>query len=79
MLYYNYTAAEAYAKSCGLALQPERVAEFDKLASAHAFTQAQVDIAMQVHIRHVAFLFQPKSYGWKQRIVLALHFLFGRK
>lgn len=79
MLNYNYTAAETYAKSCGILLQTERLDEFDKLAAAHAFTQAQVDIAMQCHIRNVALAFYVGTYTWKQRIMIALNFLFGRK
>lgn len=76
---YNYTAAEAYAKACGLVLQQERLAEFDQLSFAHGFSQAQVDVAMQIHLRHVAFIMLPSSYTFKQRIMLALYFLFGRK
>lgn len=75
---FNYSASEAYAKSCGLALEHNRLAEFDQLAAAHGFTQSQVDVAMQVHIRHVAWLFNPKNYTFKQRIMLALYFLFGK-
>lgn len=76
---YNYKSAEDYAKACGLVLQQERLAEFDQLAFAHGFSQAQVDVAMQIHLRHVAFILLPSSYTLKQRILLALHFLFGRK
>ena len=74
---YNFSAAESYAKSCNLSLLPEKIAEFDQLASAHGFTQAQVDIAMQLHIRQTAWNFYPGNYSLKKRIKLALHFLFG--
>lgn len=76
---FNYSNAEVYAKSCGLVLQAERLQEFDQLAAAHGFTQSQVDVAMQIHIRHIAWLFNPKNYTFKQRILVALYFLFGRK
>lgn len=76
---YNFTASETYAKSLGIFLLPDKVVEFDQLAAAHGFTQAQVDVAMQMHIRHIAWLLTPKSYNWKQRFALAFHFLFRSK
>lgn len=76
---YNFTSAEAYAKSHGIFLLPDKVAEFDQIATAHGFTQAQVDVAMQMHIRHIAWIMNPKTYSYKQRLMLAFHFLFRRK
>lgn len=79
MTNYNYTDAEAYAKACGIFLLPDKLLEFDQMAQAHGFSQAQVNVAIQIHIRHVSWLFDPKNYSLKQRIALALWFLFGRK
>ena len=78
-LNYNYEVWPDYCKAHGLIWIPEWVENFDQLAKAHGYTQAQVDIAIQSHLVQVEHLFSPKTYNWKQRILLALWFLFGRK
>ena len=76
---YNYSGAAAYAKAIGVEFFESWVENFDQQAQAFGFSQAQVDIAMQHHLWHVKFLFSPKTYNFKQRLMLAGHFLFGRK
>ena len=76
---YDYTDIEAYAKKEGIYLLPDKLDEFDQMARAHSFSQAQVSVAMQIHIKHISWIFNPKNFPLKMRIGLALHFLFGRK
>ena len=77
---YDYSSGEKYAKACGLIWMQEWVEGFDELAKAHGFTQAQVDVAIQSHLYNVSkFLFNPKTYTFKPRVLLASWFLFGRK
>jgi len=40
------------------------------------YDSAQVDGAMSAHIWAVEFIFNPRSYTFKQRLMLAFHFLF---
>ena len=78
MMNYDYTASEAYCKSIGLFwLGDDFVRDADTEAHALGFTQEQVEAAMRHHLWQVKWLFTPSTYNWKQRILLALHFLFG--
>lgn len=75
---YNYQASKDYCKKIGLVwLGDDFVKEADADAQDSGFTQAQVDLAMRHHLWQIKFLFNPKTYGLKQRVLLALHFLFG--
>lgn len=78
-LNYDYTASKAYCESIGLFwLGDDFIRAADAEAFALNFTQEQVDAAMRHHLWQVRFLFNPKTYKWKMRIALALHFLFGK-
>ncbi len=78
-LNYDYTASKAFCESIGLFwLGDDFVRAADLEAAQLAFTQEQVDAAMRHHLWQVRCLFNPKSYNWKHRIALALHFLFGK-
>lgn len=79
MLNYSYTQWPIYCKEHGLVWVSEWVENFDQLAKAHNFTQAQVDIAVQCHLAQVEHLFTPANYTWSQRMCLVLWFIFGRK
>lgn len=75
---YNYSAGEEYAKQCGLSWKPEWVTEFDQMAAAHDFTQAQVDVAVHLYLWQLATrIFNVKSYSLKERFMLAFYFLTG--
>jgi hypothetical protein len=76
---FNYSQWPDYCKKNGLVWIPEWVENFDQLAKAHGYTQAQVDIAIQAHLVQIKHLFTPTIYTFKQRIALAFHFLFRRK
>lgn len=78
MMNYDYSGVERYAKSLGLDFQIDWVADFDQQAAAFGLSQAQVDMVMQHHLLHVKRLFIPQIYMWRQRIKLALFFLFGK-
>lgn len=75
---YDYTASEAYCKQIGLQWLPERVQYVDDMAKNYGFTQEQLDAAMRCHLWEVRLLFDPRSYTFLQRCLIALHYLFGR-
>lgn len=76
--HYDFTASKVYCQSIGLKwLGDEWLMNADADANAHGFTQGQFDIAMRHMLWHVKTLFTPSLYGWRGRIILALHFLFG--
>lgn len=76
---YDYTASKVYCESIGLVwLGDAFLIDADTEAYLLDFTQVQVDAAMRHHLWQTKFLFDPKTYNWKQRIGLALHFLFGK-
>ena len=76
---FNYEASKDYAEKIGLIWKPEWLSEFDALAAAHNFTQAQVDIALQCHSYITRYrLFNPKSYTLRQRFLLAFYLIFGK-
>lgn len=79
MTNFNYESGIAYAKKLGLTWIPEWVEDFDQQAAAHGYTQAQVDLAIQHHLQQVKHLFSTSTYTFRQRVLLALHFIFGRK
>lgn len=79
ILHYDYTESYQYCEDIGLHwLGDDFLIEADKDAFLTGFTQNQVDVAMRHHLWQVRHLFNPKSYKWYQRILLAFHFIFGR-
>lgn len=76
---YDYVESKAFCKSIGLVwLGDDFVRAADEEAFKLNFTQDQIDAAMRHHFWQVKFLFDPKSYKWYKRPLLAWHFLFGR-
>ena len=77
-LFYDYGSSKIYCESIGLAWLGD---DFVRLADADAhrlgMTQEQVEKAMRHHLWQVRWLFTPKNYSMRQRIGLALMFLFG--
>lgn len=77
-MHYDYDGSKNYCEQIGLVwLGDDFVRAADMDAYQYGFTQAQVDIAMRHHLWQIHHLFDPKSYGLKQRFLLACHFLFG--
>lgn len=77
-LNFDYSDAKMYCQQIGLEwLGDDFVRAADTDAKLYGFTQEQVDVAMRHHLSQVAWLFKPKTYRWYQRVMLALHFLFG--
>ena len=76
---YDYAASEKFCRSLGLQWFGDAwVEDAAKEAFLLGFTQQQFDAAMRHALIHVWRLFTPQSYTIKQRIRLALHFLFGK-
>lgn len=79
LLNYDYTASKSYCEHLGLQwLGDEWVKDADGEAFSLAFTQQQIDAAMRHHLWQVKVLFSPQNYGFKQRLLMALHFLLGK-
>ena len=78
MMNYDYSKAESYAKHIGLEFDITHAENFDQMAKAHGFTQAQVDIAAQHHLWLTAHAWNPKTYPFKQRLKIAGHFIIGK-
>lgn len=77
-LNYDYTASKQFCEQIGLVwLGDDFVRNADSDAYLLCFTQQQVEAAMEHHLVQVKWLFTPQNYNWKQRIAIALFFLFG--
>jgi len=76
-MHYDYHKSAAYSKQIGLTWSAHHVENFDQMAKAHGFTQAQVDIALQHHLWNVRQVMVREHYGMRKRIALALYYLFG--
>lgn len=75
---YDWTYARNEAAANGLTLADGVVKQADTRFAELKLDQHQVDCVLQVHIWHVASLFNPKTYTLSGRIALAWHFLFGK-
>ena len=73
-MYYNYRKGIAYGKSCGVALKERRFENFDQMAKAHGYSQAQIDIAVQNFVHVVS----PQSYGFWERVKIGFDFIRGK-
>lgn len=76
-LRYDYTAAKAYSDSLGLTWAESWLPAIDATFKGAGLTQDQVDLAMREWSWRIAYLFNPKTYSFVQRLKLAGHFLFG--
>jgi hypothetical protein len=77
-LVYDYTAARADCEAKGLRWLEDIVPDVDKRFAELNLSQQQVDGVMQLHAHYVGWLFTPQTYRPWHRVLLALHFLFGR-
>lgn len=76
-LIYSYEAGKKYCAYIGLAWDDGFVGIADAHFAAVELTQDQVDNLLCVHAWHVKHLFTPANYSWRQRLGLALYWLFG--
>ena len=74
--HYNYDSARKLCEERGMTFDERLVPTVDAHFHRYKFTQNQVDGAMSAHIWAVEFIFNPRSYTFKQRLMLAFHFLF---
>ncbi len=75
--HYDWEPTRLFCAQIGLQVDEPWFPLADEEAHKHGLTQEQFDAAMRLHAWHVRDLFNPKRYGWR-RILVALHFLFGR-
>lgn len=75
-LNYDYTASKIYCEHvCGLVWMPWMLVNPDADAFRLKLTQEQVATLMRHHLWNVKILFDPKTYTFVQRILLAIYFL----
>lgn len=74
-LTYDYTKARAYCTQHGLVFHDSWVPSADTHFAAARLSQSQVDAVLELHAWHVAHLFKPSQYTWRQRIAIAWFFL----
>ncbi len=75
---YDLTPARERCAACGLKWDEAGETEACKLFAGIGLDNDQANALMAFHAHRVAWLFNPPTYGWRQRIMIALHFLFGR-
>lgn len=79
-LHYNYEASIAFCEQIGLLwLGEEFLKDADKEAFELKFTQKQLDAAMRHHLWQTKYLFDPATYKFSGRLLLAFYFLTGIK
>lgn len=76
-LKYDYSDVANFCQYHGMSFDLSQVEEADRYFDQAEFSQRQVNIAMRLHAWRVKHLFNPAIYGFKDRVKLALHFLFG--
>lgn len=72
----DFSDAIAYCAERGLAFDYEAAHAADETFYALDLPQAVVDRAMRLHIDTVCRLFEPRTYRWRHRILIALNFIF---
>lgn len=79
--YYDWSRMRDYVKSLGMEFDDVFAHRIDSLAFELKLMPEQLFPLGVEHIRRVKFLFNPRMYGWKTRLRIALHFLnpFGSK
>ena len=76
---YDYSNIKSSCDRLGLLWFGDDYADqFALKADVAGFTQAQFDVAATQAMVHVTTIFTPQAYSWKNRILLALHFIFGK-
>lgn len=73
---FNYDVAKKLAPKANLIYSQGLVDYVDPTFEKLGLTQEQVDGLQKLWIRLAAYLFNPLSYSWKDRIIQAL-FLLG--
>lgn len=78
---YNYGHGQALAhiESLGMEVDNARLDEFDIFAQKIGLTQVQFTALVYAHAKLMKHYFTPSSYSYKNRIKIALYFLFSRK
>lgn len=72
---YDSKPTEDYCDSIGIPFDSEDFSQFSERADEYDLTQEQFDFVMREHAWRVKVLFNPKTYRFFVRILLALSFL----
>ena len=74
-MHYNHEAGKEYVKSIGLQWDVAFAERVDSVALQSGLTQVQWDVLIREYAWRVKCMFTPPLYSWKQRLLLAAHFL----
>jgi len=72
---YDHEAGKRYCAMLGLQWDEDFARRADEMAHDNDMTQAQFDLLVREYAWKIAWLFCPRTYPWKTRVKLALHFL----
>lgn len=75
-LSYRWEAARQYAADHKVGWVESWVQYYDRHFAELQLSQAQVDGCMRLAVTHIKHLFSPKTYTLRQRLSIALHFIF---
>jgi hypothetical protein len=76
---YDWRNPKRYCGLLGLKwLGDEYVEQFDNVAEDVGLSQRQLEKVVWHALSHVRYLFSPQNYRYRQRIAMAMWFLFGR-
>ena len=73
---YDLADAVQYCRDNGLVFDFRIFNYFEPEMRAVKLTNTQANACIKMHAKHVAMLFEPRSYSFKQRVAIAIHFLF---
>lgn len=75
---YDLAEAKSWCEGFGLKWNEATAQEACTLFAELGLTNEQANRLVIFHAHRTAWLFNPPAYGWRARLGLALHFLFGR-
>lgn len=73
--FYDHEASKRYVGMLGLKWDEDFARRADKLAHDNDMTQAQFNLLVRECTWSMAWDFCPRTYTWKGRLLMALHFL----
>lgn len=75
---YDYSKARAYCATHGLVFHEDALMPADARFASLQLEQHQVDGLMELYCWNMNYYWRPGIYTLRQRIGIAIHFLFGR-
>lgn len=77
-MHYDYRKARAYCDAHGLVFHEDALPVADARFASLELLQYQVDGLMELYCWNMNYYWRPSIYAVRQRIAIAIRFLFGR-